>query len=301
MSDVGAEVPTIAFVIATFNEARDIGACVESLLAQEYPRDQLELAVVDGGSTDETLAIVRAIAEQDPRVKVLSNPKRIAAAAFNVGIAATSASIVSLVSAHSVVDLEYARHLARAFDASGAALVGGRMVAVADPDDPTADAIRRATSSPVGLGNAAFHYSDQPQWVDTAFPGAYRRSLLDELGGFDETLVRNQDDDLHFRAARSGHRMWFDPSLRSEYRPRQRFGALWRQYYDYGVWRSVTVRKHRRFAAVRATPPRPSSWLVSLAEPYCRRTSCLAGCGRLGSASTQWCSSPPLPARGRTW
>jgi succinoglycan biosynthesis protein ExoA len=248
--------PNVAYVVATYNEERRIGDCLAALLAQDYPGDRLEVIVVDGGSADGTQDVVRRIAATDRRVSVRENPRRIAAVAFNIGARATEADIVSLMSAHAVVDPGYTRELVRAFGESGARLVGGRMVAVSEGGTAWEEAIRRATSSPFGLGNAAFHYSEEPKWVDTAFPGAYQRSLLEELGGFDESLVRNQDDDLHLRARLRGHRMWFDPALECSYHPRSTLAALWRQYFEYGFWRAATLRKHRRFASWRhAVPP----------------------------------------------
>lgn len=248
--------PSVAYVVATLDEEAHVAACVSSLLAQDYQADRLEVAVVDGGSGDRTRDIVAGLAGRDARVRLHDNPRRIAAAAFNVGVRETSADIVSLMSAHAVVDPGYTRRLVDAFAASGALLVGGRMVAVAEPGGRWSEAVRLATSSPFGLGNAAFHYSDEAQWVDTAFPGAYRRELLDELGGFDESLVRNQDDELHLRARLRGHRMWFEPRLECSYHPRRSLGALWRQYFEYGFWRAATLRKHRRFASWRhGVPP----------------------------------------------
>jgi succinoglycan biosynthesis protein ExoA len=249
--------PTVSFVIATLEEERSIERCVRSLLDQRYPADLIEVAVVDGGSADRTCELVSALAAADPRVRLLHNPGRIAASAFNIGVAATTGSLVSLVSAHSTTDPNYAALLVEAFEASGAWLVGGRMDAATEPagDAPMAEAIVRATSSPLGLGSARFHYSDRPQWVDTAFPGAYRRELFAEIGGFDESLIRNQDDELHLRARLAGHPMWFDPRLRSTYRPRHTLAALWRQYYEYGWWRAATIHKHRRVAAVRHLAP----------------------------------------------
>jgi succinoglycan biosynthesis protein ExoA len=248
--------PSIAFVVATLDEAHGIEACVRSLLDQRYPADRIEVVVVDGGSTDDTQTIVAGLAEDDRRVRLLANPSRIAASAFNIGVAATEAELVSLVSAHSTLDPDYASVLAEAFEASGAWLVGGRMEAEPETDPtPASQAIVLATSSPLGLGSAKFHYADEATWVDTAFPGAYRRELFAEIGGFDEQLVRNQDDDLHFRARLAGHRMWFDPRLRSRYRPRRTIAALWRQYFEYGWWRSVTLRKHGKVASVRHLVP----------------------------------------------
>jgi GT2 family glycosyltransferase len=248
--------PTIAFVVATLDEERTIEACIRSLLDQHYPADRIEVAVIDGGSTDRTCQLVSAMAAADSRVRLLHNPGRIAASAFNIGVAATTSELISLVSAHSVAQPDYATVLTEAFAASGATLVGGRMDAAAeDGATPTAEAIVRATSSPLGLGSARFHYSDRPGWVDTAFPGAYRRELFDVIGGFDESLVRNQDDDLHLRARLADHPMWFEPRLRTTYRPRRTLGRLWSQYYQYGWWRATTIRKHRRVASPRHLAP----------------------------------------------
>ncbi|WP_214365443.1 glycosyltransferase family 2 protein [Pseudonocardia sp. H11422] len=250
------ERPTVGFVVATLDEEAAIEVCVRSLLDQRYPADKIEVVVVDGGSTDRTREVVCALAAADGRVRLLHNPARIAASAFNIGVAGTTADLVSLVSAHSTTDPDYAALLVDAFGSSGAALVGGRMDAEALPGaGPIAEAISRATSSPFGLGSARFHYSDAPGWVDTAFPGAYRRELFAQIGGFDEALGRNQDDELHLRARLAGHRMWFDPRLRSSYRPRRTLRALWHQYFQYGWWRAVTIHKHRRVASLRHLAP----------------------------------------------
>ncbi|MBW0101553.1 glycosyltransferase family 2 protein [Pseudonocardia sp. KRD291] len=277
------ELPSIAFVVATLDEEPGIEACVRSLLQQRYPADRIEVAVADGGSTDRTTEIVSALAAADGRVRLLHNPRRIAASAFNIGIASTSGDVVSLVSAHSVTDPAYAVLLAEAFEESGAALVGGRMDAVAEAGaTPMAQAIVRATSSPLGLGPARFHYSDRPGWVDTAFPGAYKRDLFDEIGGFDESLVRNQDDDLHLRARLAGHRMWFEPRLRSDYRPRPTLRRLWRQYHGYGRWRAATAVKHRRVASVRHLAP------AALVAGLAAGPVALAAGGRMRPVAGTW-------------
>jgi succinoglycan biosynthesis protein ExoA len=249
------EKPTISFVVAALDEEATIGECVRSLLAQDYPAERIEVAVVDGGSTDRTREIVAEIAAADPRVQLLDNPARIAASAFNIGVAATTGELVSLASAHSRTDPDYAAVLAEAFRMSGAALVGGRDDAVPGRADAMAQAIARAASSPLGLGSAKHHYSSQPGWVDTAYPGAYRRELFAEIGGFDESLVRNQDDELHLRARLAGHRMWFEPRLRSRCQTRATLRTLWSQYFQYGWWRAITVHKHRRVVSPRHRAP----------------------------------------------
>jgi succinoglycan biosynthesis protein ExoA len=249
------EQPTVSFVVAALNEEATIGECVRSLLTQDYPAERIQVAIVDGGSTDRTREIVTAIAAADPRVQLLDNPGRIAASAFNIGVAATTGELISLASAHSRTDPDYASVLAEAFRMSGAALVGGSDDAIAGGTDAMAQAIARAASSPLGIGSAKAHYSTQPGWIDTAHPGAYRRELFAEIGGFDESLVRNQDDELHLRARLAGHRMWFEPRLHSRCQTRATLRALWRQYFQYGWWRAITAHKHRRVASPRHLAP----------------------------------------------
>jgi succinoglycan biosynthesis protein ExoA len=247
--------PTISFVVATLNEEHSIEPCLHSLLNQRYPADRIEVVVVDGGSTDRTREVIERFVDGDPRIRLLHNAARIPPHAFNIGVAHTTGELISLQSAHGTADPDYAAVLASVFRTSGAALVGGRIDAAAGFNASSmAAAIVRATSSPLGLGSARHHYSDKPGWVDTAL-GTYRRDLFNQIGGFDESLVLNEDDEFHLRARLAGHRMWFDPRLRTSYRPRQTLRALWRQYFGYGWWRSVTLVKHRRVTSVRHLVP----------------------------------------------
>lgn len=246
---------SITFIVATLDEERFIGPCLDSLLAQDYPADKIRVIVVDGGSVDRTRQIVEGYQARDPRVSLLHNPRKIAAAAFNLALSAMTTDVGSITSAHAETDPSFARSADRAFRESGADLVGGRCVAVVADATPTAEAIVLATSSPLGVGGSRHHYSEEPGWVDTAYPSAYRRSLVERIGLFDEELVRNQDDDYHLRAALSGSRMWFDPRLRAEYHPRPTLRTLWWQYFDYGYWRFRTLRKHRRVASARQLAP----------------------------------------------
>jgi succinoglycan biosynthesis protein ExoA len=272
MSTNDGDVPTVSFVVATLNERRYIGACLDSLLQQDYPADRVDIAVVDGGSTDGTQDLVAAVSREQPRVRLFHNPKQIAAAAFNVGIQNTSGDVVSLAGAHSCIRTDHVRRLVAAFAKSDAGLVGGRVMAQASHKTPSAAVIARVMGSPFGVGAAKFRYGDTPGWVNTAFPGAYRRWLFDRIGYFDETLVRNQDDEFHMRARKAGFRMWYEPELVSTYFTRPSLTALGRQYFDYGRWRAATLAKHGRVAspAQLAPPALVLSLAAAAASP--RRT-----------------------------
>lgn len=249
-----ATAPLVSFVVATWQEAGFIGPCLERLLGQDVEAE-VEVLVVDGGSTDGTRTVVEEVAARDARVRLLDNPARVTPSAFNIGIAASRGRFVSLIGAHSLPQFDYARRLVKAFDESGAWLVGGRAVSEPAVAGPVAAGIARAMASPLGVGGATFRLSDGAGWADTGFPGAYRRELFDVIGRFDEELVRNQDDDLHLRARLAGHRLWYEPALATVYHPRATFRGLWRQYEQYGFWRAATLRKHRRLASPRQAGP----------------------------------------------
>ena len=252
-----APAPVVSFVVATWQEAAFIGPCLERLLAQDLDGldGGVEVLVADGGSTDGTRELVEEMTRRDPRVRLLDNPRKVAPAAFNLGIAASRGRYVSLIGAHSLPQVDYARRLVSAFESTGAWLVGGRAVSEPAVPGPEAAGIARAMASPLGVGGATFRLSEQAGWADTGFPGAYRRALFDEIGMFDEALVRNQDDDLHLRARLAGHRLWYEPALATIYHPRATLAGLWRQYEQYGFWRAATLRKHRRLASPRQAAP----------------------------------------------
>lgn len=102
---------------------------------------------------------------------------------------------------------------------------------------PFGKAVALATSTPFGVGGARFHYSDQEEWVDTVYMGAWPRRVFEKIGLFDEELVRDQDDEFNCRLRRQGGRILLSPAIRSEYIVRSSPRALWQQYFQYGYWK----------------------------------------------------------------
>jgi succinoglycan biosynthesis protein ExoA len=253
-------VPTVTVVVAARNEGRHIEACLDALMSQDYTADRLEVVVADGMSTDGTRELVRAAAARDPRVRLIDNPKRIAATAFNAGIIAGSGEIVGIMSAHAVPARDYVSRAVEALRTTGADAVGGRIVRIART--PRQRAIAAATSSPFGVGNARHNYADRAQLAETVFPGMWPRSIFDSVGRFDEELVRNQDDELSYRIRRAGGRIWYDPAIQVAYLPRDSMTALFTQYRQYGFWRIRVLRKHPQAVQIRQLAP--PLWVVTL-------------------------------------
>ena len=127
-------------------------------------------------------------------------------------------------------------------ETTGADVVGGVQAAVGTT--PTERAIAIAQSTPLGVGDAKYRTAGGAGEVDTVYLGVFRREALDRIGGFDETLQINEDYDAYWRIRQTGGRIWFDPSLRVEYRPRSSLRGLWKQYYRYGTWKREMLRRH---------------------------------------------------------
>jgi GT2 family glycosyltransferase len=232
--------PTVSVILPTLNEQPYLRDCLDSLLDQDAG-DSIEILVVDGGSTDATVAIAEAAGEP---VRVIRNARVNAASAMNLGMAAARGDIIVRADAHARYDRDYiSRSVAVLLD-TGAAVVGGPMRPVGTTT--FGRAIAAVTSSPFGVGPGRFHYADRAQEVETVYLGVFRRDTAVAVGGFDEQELQwaAEDQELNYRIRKAGGQIWLDPSIRSVYFPRETPRALWRQYVNYGVCKASTLNKH---------------------------------------------------------
>ena len=257
------ELPSVTVVLPIRNEGAFIERSLGAVLAQDYPRARLEILVADGRSTDDTRERVTALARAhaDVRVEVVDNPGGIVPTGINACLPKAAGEVIVRVDGHTIVEPDYVSRCVAALARSGAECVGGRM-------DPVAEgafgrAVALATSSPFGVGGARFHYSAHEEWVDTVYMGAWPREVFRKVGGFDEEMVRNQDDELSYRIRERGGRILLDPSIRSRYYPRSTLRSLWRQYFQYGYWKVRVMQKHpRQMRARQFAPPTLVATLV---------------------------------------
>lgn len=228
--------PTVTVAIPVLNEGAHIDRCLVSIESQTYG-GIVEILVVDGGSTDDT----RDRALRHPAVRVLDNSRRMQAAALNIALAEAAGDVFVRVDGHSELDVDYVTRCVDALEHTGAALVGGAMVPLADGVVPRAIAV--AMSSRLGAGPAHFHVGTESRWVDTVYLGAGLTEVLREAGGYAEDVGVNEDAELAWRLRRRGG-VWFDAGIRSTYVPRSGLRSLARQFFRYGRSRSATVRRH---------------------------------------------------------
>jgi succinoglycan biosynthesis protein ExoA len=242
----------VTLVVAMRNEASDIGRCLESMAAQDYPPDRLEVLIYDGQSTDSSAAIAEMFAAGHPRWAVRPNPRRFQSAAWNAGIASASGEIVGIVSGHSELGPGYVRSAVEALRRTGADMVGGPVRAVGDT--PVGEAVAIAVSTPFGAGGARHRYVTEAAVVDTVFMGVCRRETWLRFP-FDEAMVRNQDDEMSYRLLDAGGTIVCDPAIQSIYRNRSTLPGLWRQYFEYGRWKVRVLQAHPRQMRLRHLAP----------------------------------------------
>jgi cellulose synthase/poly-beta-1,6-N-acetylglucosamine synthase-like glycosyltransferase len=251
--DQKAWVPMVTVVVPMRNEEEFIGGCLDSLIRQDYPPERLEVLVGDGRSEDTSRSIVLAKSQEHDFIRLLDNPKEIAAAALNQGIRNATGDVIIILSAHSSVADDFVSQNVAYLQKTGVDCVGGPIHSTSQ--SPLGQTISLAMSSPFGVGNALFRYSQKEQYVDTVAFGAYQRQVFDEIGLFDEILVYNEDDEFNYRLRKHGGRILLTPAIRSSYHTRTSLGQLWSQYFRYGRGKIRVMQRHPESAMIRHFVP----------------------------------------------
>ena len=248
--------PRLTVIVPCRNEARYIGACLDSILATAYPLDRLEILVVDGQSTDGTAKIVADYAAKNPLVRLFNNPQRVVPTGLNIGIRAAQGEIIARMDAHVVYPPEYLPRLVQGLQENHVDNVGGCMINLPADGTATAQAIAIALGHPFGVGNARFRIgAKKPVLVDTVPFGCYRRDVFTRIGMFDEEMVRNQDDEFNNRLIKGGGRVMLLPDVVCYYYARGSFSKLARMYYQYGAFKPLAARKAGRIMTLRQLVP----------------------------------------------
>ncbi|MCU1602194.1 MAG: hyaD [Frankiales bacterium] len=228
--------------VSVIMPVRQEGAGLRAVLRAVQDQECLEVLVAVGPSTDGTEELVAAVAREDPRVRLLPNPEGIVSTGLNRAIREARGGRVVRIDGHCLVPKGYVASLLATAERTGASCVGPQLRTVGR--GPVQQGIASAMSSPFGVGAARFRTGGASGYVDTVAFGLYETARLRLLGGFREDLVRNQDDELNARLRRSGGTIYLDAGVTVDYFPRASLVGLFRQYYEYGYWRTVTARLH---------------------------------------------------------
>ncbi len=249
----------VSVIVPVYNEERYIERCMDSLLAQSYPREKMEWIVIDGNSTDRTREILSRYAERAP-LRVLINEKRTAPVSLNMGIREAKGKYIIRFDAHASFPPDYIESCVRCLETVEADNVGGCVETEAEGF--VGAAIAKLLSSRFGVGGSSFRVGAGAGYVDTVPFGAFRREVFDRIGLFREDLPRSEDNDINARIIESGGKVYLSDSIRSVYYCRDSVGALLRQALQNGNALFHTLRRNPR--AMRLRHFVPFGFLLSL-------------------------------------
>ncbi len=244
--------PDVDVVMPIRNEALHLEVALASVRRQAYP-GRVRIVLGIGPSGDGTEALAERLAADSDDLTVVANPSGKTPSALNAAIRASSAPVIVRVDGHSELSAGYIRRAVEILRETGACNVGG--IQRPEPTTPFEQAVADATTSLLGTGGASYRVGTQAGPVDTVYLGVFDRSAIEAVGLFDEQLIRNQDYELNIRLRDAGGVVWFDPTLSVGYRPRSTWSALARQYYEYGWWKAVVLRKHPHSLRLRQLVP----------------------------------------------
>lgn len=251
-----AQWPFVSVVIPVYNEEHFIARCLDGVLQQDYPSDRIEIIVADGGSDDRTRDVVAGMQQNHPHIRLIDNPRRIVPTGLNRAIAWARGDVIVRLDGHCEYPRNYIQTVVHLRQKTGADNVGGVLVPVGTTY--VQRAVAAAYYSPVGLGGAALKATagkDEVREVDAVHGGCWKRERLLSVGGFDEAMVRNQDDELSFRLRKQNGRILQCLSLRVVYHVRNSLRKLFRQFFQYGYWKVQVIRRHPRQASLRHIAP----------------------------------------------
>ncbi len=235
--------PLVSIIFPLYNEAPNISPCLTTILQQDYALERIEVLVIDADSYDGSAQQVIDFAATHPRlsIKLIQKPKHIISVGLNMGIRASQGDVIIRADARTRLDSAYVKTCVQYLMAGQADNVGGVMRPVGI--NYVSKAYALVATSPFSAGDAKFHYSEQEQYVDTVYLGAFRRELFDRIGLYDEDYG-SEDSELNYRLRQAGGKILLSPAVKSTYLPRSTLKALWRQYFTYGGARVLTLRKH---------------------------------------------------------
>ena len=265
--------PMVSVIVPCRNEVNTIDSFLNSVLRQDLDGINCEVIIADGMSDDGTRKILQRFVEDHPQIRMISNPSRIVSTGLNSAISAASGDIIIRMDVHTEYKADYIRRCVEALEKTCADNVGG--ACIAKGRGYVGRAIAAAFHSAFAVGGARWHQPTHRGPVDTVHLGCWRREVLQKIGFFDESLVRNQDDELNLRLVRAGGRIWQSPEIVSWYQPRSSLATLFRQYFQYGFWKVAVIQKHRLPASWRHLVPGTFvlANLVFLGEVILRETA----------------------------
>ena len=231
----------VSVVMPVYNEEKYIEKCIDSLLLQDYPQGKMEWIFVDGCSRDRTVELIQKYQSLYPAlIKILNNPNKIVPNAMNIGIAASCGRYIVRLDAHADYAKNYISKCIYYLENTDAENVGG--VVETKSKGVMGNAIAKMLSSKFGVGNSQFRINGESGYVDTVPFGAFRREVFSKYGGYDERLVRNQDNEMNFRIRKNGGKIYLSNDIHLSYYCRDSISGISDMARKNGMWNVITMK-----------------------------------------------------------
>jgi len=250
------ELPFVSIIIPSRNEAKFILPCLDSIINQDFPKEKLEVLVINGASEDKTADLIKEYAEKYNFIKYLENPQKFTAFGLNIGIKKAQGEIIIRMDAHAGYQKDYISKCVKYLEESKADNVGGVMKTLPADNTLEARAIALCLSSFFGAAGAYFRTgSRKPRWVDTVFGGCYQRTIFAKVGYFNEKLKRSQDIEFNKRLIKAGGKILLAPEIISYYYPQATLSGFIKHNFTDGFWTIYPLKFGVRIFSLRHLPP----------------------------------------------
>lgn len=260
----------VSIIVPCRNEEGYIKKFIESIINIDYPKESLEVLIVDGDSDDGSKEIILEYANKYPYIKLLNNPQKTVPCGMNLGIQNAKGDIIIRMDVHAIYPKDYIKKLIYYIEKLKADNVGGAWETIPSGDTLVARSIALSMSSLFGVGNAKYRTlkdDKAKEWyeVDTVPFGCYRKEIFDKVGYYDEDLIRNQDNELNERIIKYGGKIYLIPSIKIKYFARKNYSQLFKMFYQYGYFGPLVDKKLKKFTRIRRYIP--AIFLLSMFLP----------------------------------
>ena len=252
----------VSVIIPCRNEIKHISSCIEAIFQSAFiSATELEVIVVDGKSNDGTLDDLKKMQLRFPSLQIINNEKQVTPVAFNLGISASKGDYIQIIGARQIIDKFYLNTGIQTFlNDSSVWCVGGQVQNIFE--NRNSKCIAAAMDTPFGVGMNNFRILKKSSYTDTVGTPMYPKWVFEKIGLFDETLVRNQDDEFNYRVTKAGGKLFLNVNMQIKYFVRANFKNLFKQYFQYGYWKVFVNRKHKVITTYRQLVP--PVWILFL-------------------------------------
>jgi len=242
---------TLTICFPVYNEVKFIDSLIQSVIGT-FPLDK-EIVLIDGGSTDGTLKKIKTWQDKYSNIILIHNEAKYVSHGFNLAYKKTNSAYIALMGAHAEYPVNYFQKGLAILKSGEADAVGGPLIQKGKSGK--AKIIAFCMSSKFGVGDTEFRTSKKRSYVDSVAMAIYNRKVFNKVGLFDEVLIRNQDDEFHYRLNHFGYKIMMEPEMESVYYVREDLASLWKQYYYYGLYKPMVLKKIKSAIRIRHLVP----------------------------------------------